>query len=758
MMKILKFAKKSWYVILAIIVLLFVQANCELSLPEYTSDIIDVGISKKGIETVVPTVIRNSSMEKLKYFLSEDSKSIVEQCFTLIEKDSLSAEEQNSYIKKYPSLANEGIYLLEKSKYKELEKDKRENFENDLGLAEAMTAMMESNEDAAVQMRAGLLQQMGLDESQVTDIFQVIAMIPQEAIAQMTGKISENMSETVIASTASAYLSEEYKAIGMNVDNIQMNYLKSTGLKMAGIALLGMAVSIIVALLASRVAAGVGRDIRAKVFERVVAFSNSEKEKFSTASLITRCTNDIQQIQMVLVMLLRMLALAPIMGIGGIIKVLKTGPSMTWIIFVAVLAILALVGILMIVAMPKFKIMQELVDKLNLVAREILTGIPVIRAFSREKHEEERFDGANRDLMKTQLFTNRVMTLMMPTMMFIMNGISVLIVWVAAGKIDAGLIEVGDMTAFITYTMQIIMSFLFITMMSVMIPRASVAANRIDEVLKCEVVIHDPKEPKQLEEHTKGVVRFEDVSFRYPNAEENVLSHIDFTANPGETTAIIGSSGCGKSTLLHLIPRLFDVTEGKITIDGVDVRDLTLHDLREQIGFVPQKGMLFSGDIESNLKYGGDNITDAKMEEAAEIAQATEFIMTKPDKYQTPIAQGGTNVSGGQKQRLSIARAIAKEPQIYIFDDSFSALDYKTDTALRRALHEKVSDATVLIVAQRISTILHAEKIIVLDEGKIAGIGTHEELLANNEVYRQIVASQLSKEELEGKANGKEEA
>lgn len=759
MMKILKFAKKSWYVMVAIIVLLFVQANCELSLPEYTSNIIDVGISKKGIETTIPTAVRVSSMEKIKYFLSEDSKEIIDKCFALMEKDTLDEEEQTSYIKKYPSLANEGIYLFEKSKYKKLDLDKeiKEKFELDLGLAETTVAMMESDQDAAVQMRKELLQQMGMDQSQVTDIFQVIAMLPQDAISQLTDRISENMSETVIASMASTYLSEEYKAIGMNVDNIQMDYLKKVGLQMAGIALLGMVVSIIVALLASKVAAGVSRDLRAKVFERVVAFSNAEKEKFSTASLITRCTNDIQQIQMVLVLLLRMLALAPIMGIGGIIKVLKTGPSMTWILFVAVVAILALVCLLMIVAMPKFKKMQDLVDRLNLVAREILTGIPVIRAFSREKHEEERFDEANRNLMKTQLFTNRVMTFMMPTMMFIMNGICVLIVWVASGKIDAGLIEVGDMTAFITYTMQIIMSFLMLTMMSVMLPRASVAANRIDEVLKCEIVIHDPKEPQYLEEHTKGVVRFEDVSFRYPNAEENVLSHIDFTANPGETTAIIGSSGCGKSTLLHLIPRLFDVTEGKITIDGVDVRNLTLHDLRKQIGFVPQKGMLFSGDIESNLKYGGDNITDEKMKEAAEIAQATEFIMTKPDKYKTPIAQGGSNVSGGQKQRLSIARAIAKEPQIYIFDDSFSALDYKTDTALRRALNEKVSDATVLIVAQRISTILHAEKIIVLDDGKIAGIGTHEELLAENEVYQQIAASQLSKEELDGKASGKEE-
>lgn len=757
MIKILKFAKKSWYVIIAIVVLLFIQANCELSLPEYTSNIIDVGISKKGIETVIPTVVRTSSMEKLKYFLSDDSKAIIETCYRFIEKDTMSEEEKSTYIKRYLSFADEGIYLFEKNNYKQLKKEEKEAFEQDLGRAETITAMMESDEDSALKMQESLLQQMGLDSSQVTDIFQVIAMLPQEVLSKLTDQISDYMNETMITSMACSYVSGEYQAIGLNVDNIQMSYMKKVGLQMIGLAFLGMIVSVVVTLLASRVAAAVSRELREKVFGRVVAFSNAEKEQFSTSSLITRCTNDIQQIQMVLVLMLRILALAPIMGIGGIIKVLKTGPSMTWILLIAVAAILVLVIVLMATAMPKFKKMQDLIDSLNLVAREILTGIPVIRAFSREKHEEKRFDTANKNLMKTQLFTNRVMTFMMPAMMLIMNGICALIVWVAAEKIDAGLIEVGDMTAFITYTMQIIMSFLMITMMSVILPRAAVAANRVNEVLECEVVIDNPKEPKKLERHTKGVVCFEDVSFCYPNAEEDVLSHISFTANPGETTAIIGSSGCGKSTLLHLIPRLFDVTQGKITIDGIDVRDLTLHDLREQIGFVPQKGMLFSGDIESNLKYGGDYITDEKMAEAAEIAQATEFIMTKPEKYQTSIAQGGTNVSGGQKQRLSIARAIAKEPQIYIFDDSFSALDYKTDTALRKALNEKISDATVLIVAQRISTILHAEKIIVLDDGKIAGIGTHEELLANNAVYRQIAASQLSKEELEGRANGKEE-
>ena len=549
---------------------------------------------------------------------------------------------------------------------------------------------------------------------------------------------------------AISFLQEEYQNIGIALDKVQMNYLRNVGGRMIALALLTMVAAILVGYLSAKLAARTSRDLRNQVFQKVVGFSSEEMNRFSTASLITRSTNDIQQVQQVLVMLFRIVAYAPIMGIGGIIKVFHTNASMTWIIAVAVGVIMFMVMILMQVAMPKFKSMQKLVDRLNLVSREILTGIPVIRAFSREKHEEKRFDSASRDLMKTQLFTTRTMSFMMPAMMFIMNAITVLILWVGSHGIDLGQLQVGDMMAFITYTMQIVMSFLMLTMISVMLPRASVAADRIDEILKSETVIHNPENPKK-DVIQKGEVRFENVSFQYPGAEECALTDIDFTAKSGETTAIIGSTGCGKSTLVQLIPRLFDVTKGKITIDGVDIRQMDMKELRRKIGYVPQKGILFSGTIASNLKFGAPDISNEKMEEAAAIAQATEFIETKPEGYETGIAQGGTNVSGGQKQRLSIARAIAKNPNIYVFDDSFSALDYKTDITLRKALKEKVSEATVLIVAQRISTIIHAEKIIVLEDGKIVGMGTHEELMEDNKVYQQIAMSQLSKGELEKK-------
>ena len=557
-------------------------------------------------------------------------------------------------------------------------------------------------------------------------------------------------SDTMLESMAISFLQEEYQNIGIALDKVQMNYLRNVGGRMIALALLTMVAAILVGYLSAKLAARTSRDLRNQVFQKVVGFSSEEMNRFSTASLITRSTNDIQQVQQVLVMLFRIVAYAPIMGIGGIIKVFHTNASMTWIIAVAVGVIMFMVMILMQVAMPKFKSMQKLVDRLNLVSREILTGIPVIRAFSREKHEEKRFDSASRDLMKTQLFTTRTMSFMMPAMMFIMNAITVLILWVGSHGIDLGQLQVGDMMAFITYTMQIVMSFLMLTMISVMLPRASVAADRIDEILKSETVIHNPENPKK-DVIQKGEVRFENVSFQYPGAEECALTDIDFTAKSGETTAIIGSTGCGKSTLVQLIPRLFDVTKGKITIDGVDIRQMDMKELRRKIGYVPQKGILFSGTIASNLKFGAPDISNEKMEEAAAIAQATEFIETKPEGYETGIAQGGTNVSGGQKQRLSIARAIAKNPNIYVFDDSFSALDYKTDITLRKALKEKVSEATVLIVAQRISTIIHAEKIIVLEDGKIVGMGTHEELMEDNKVYQQIAMSQLSKGELEKK-------
>ena len=564
---------------------------------------------------------------------------------------------------------------------------------------------------------------------------------------QLDQKLGE-MEGSILTQSDILYVQQEYEALGMDVGAIQIQYIVISGLKMLGLALLAMVATILVTLFASRIAAGVSKNLRNDVFQKVVGFSNQEFEKFSTASLITRSTNDIQQIQMLLVLLLRIVFYAPIVAVGGCIMALQKNSSMFWVIGVAVVAVLSLVVVLFSITMPKFKLMQKLVDKLNLVSREILSGLWVIRAFGTQRHEEKRFDDVNKDLTQTNLFVNRVMTCMMPAMMLIMNGVTVLIVWVGADKINTGGMQVGDLMAFIQYTMQIVMSFLMISMMSIMLPRATVSANRIQEVLDTEMEIADPRKPEAFVPSKTGVVEFQDVSFRYPGAEEDVLENITFTAKKGETTAFIGSTGSGKSTLINLIPRFYDVTKGRILINGRDVRDVAQHDLRARIGYVPQKGVLFSGTIESNLKYGGDFITDKDMEEAAHIAQATEFIEAKPEGYDSEISQGGGNVSGGQKQRLSIARAIAKHPEIYIFDDSFSALDYKTDVSLRKELKEKTAGATVLIVAQRVSTILHAEQIIVLDEGKIVGKGTHEELLESCEVYQQIALSQLSKEEL----------
>ena len=554
--------------------------------------------------------------------------------------------------------------------------------------------------------------------------------------------------EMMTSQAAISYVKIEYKSIGIDTDKLQSNYIVLAGIKMLGIALISVTAMIIVTFLASRVAASVGKELRGSVFNKVMSFSNAEMDKFSTASLITRSTNDIQQVQMLIVMLLRIVFYAPLMGVGGVLKVVKTNTSMTWIIAVVVIIILFIVGLLFAVVMPKFKTVQKLIDRVNLVTREILTGIPVIRAFSTQRYEEERFDKANRELTKTNIFVNRVMSCMMPTMMFIMNAIAILIVWNGAQSINNGTMQVGDMMAFIQYTMQIIMSFLMISMISIMLPRAAVSLDRIDEVITTELIIKDPKKAEKFHDDKKGILEFKDVSFRYPNADEDVLSHITFTAKPGETTAFIGSTGSGKSTLINLIPRFFDVTEGEILIDGVDIRNVSQHDLREKIGYVPQKGVLFSGTINSNLKYGKEDATEEEVIKAARIAQATDFISAKEEGFDSEIAQGGTNVSGGQKQRLSIARAIAKDPEIYIFDDSFSALDFKTDSTLRKALKEEINDSTILIVAQRISTILHAEQIIVLDEGNVVGMGTHKELLKNCEVYKQIALSQLSKEEL----------
>ena len=766
MKNLFKYAASYWKAMIAIVLILVVQAYCDLSLPAYTSDIVNVGIQQGGIEDEVPRQIATEEMEKLLLFVSEDDQQTVMDAYT---------EDNTSYKKE--------AYVLKDSVAEE--ENTMENLKDILQIPMMMTSGIESGSDTTKQMEDKLKEQMsqgmaqsmpqGADqtmpegmpqgesqaESQAVSLddmsmFDLLKMLPVEQRTTMVEKIEEQMSEmpdTILDQAAVSFCRSAYKDLGMDMDQTQIHYLLKTGGQMAALALLGMAASIMVAFLASRVGASAGRDLRSGVFHKVVGFSNNEFNHFSTASLITRSTNDIQQIQMLIVMLLRMVLYAPILAIGGVLQVMKTNVSMSWIIGLAVIIIAFVVLLLFLVVMPKFKVLQNLVDKLNLVTREILTGLPVIRAFSTEKHEEERFDDANRTLTKTNLFVNRAMTFMMPVMMLVMNGVSVLIVWTGAHGISDGQMQVGDMMAFIQYTMQIIMGFLMLCMISIMLPRAAVAADRVEEVLKSETMIHDPKQEKHFPEDGKGVLTFDHVSFRYPGADEDVLEDITFTAKPGETTAIIGSTGSGKSTLVNLIPRFYDVTSGDITLDGVDIREVKQHELREKLGYVPQKGVLFSGDIASNIMFGNSHGSDDEMIEAAEIAQATEFIDTKPEKYKSPISQGGSNVSGGQKQRLSIARAIAKHPQVFIFDDSFSALDYKTDVTLRRALAEKTSGSTVLIVAQRISTILHAEQIIVLDEGKVAGKGTHAELLKNCPVYREIAESQLSTKELEAALN-----
>ena len=701
-----------WHMVVVIVLLLVVQAYCDLSLPQYTSNMIDVGIMNSGVEHVLPQKMTAEDYELATMFFTDEEMQTWETCYT---------KTADGY----------ELAVTDEKRLKELD----DEFLVPLVMTYRMQNM--SEEEAAQMGAGGQMTQDGI----------------QAARAAMEQMIEETGTAT-LTSMGVAYAISCDQAAGIDVDQLQQNYLWKAGAKMLGLACLMLAAAVMIGFLASKVGAGVGRDLREKLFGKVVSFSNAEMDHFSTVSLITRSTNDIQQIQMVTAVMLRMILYAPIIGIGGVVKVFETGADMEWLIALAVLVIIGLVMLLVAVAMPKFKMMQKLVDALNLVSREILTGLSVIRAFGREKKEEERFDQANTNLMKTQLFTNRVMSFMMPGMMFVMYGIVLLIVWVASHRIDAGTLQVGAMTAFITYAMQIVMAFLMLTVMSIMLPRAGVAADRIDEVLQTETSIKDPAVPKQIREH-RGVLTFHQVGFRYPGAEENALEGIDFTAKPGETTAIIGSTGCGKSTLVNLIPRFYDVTEGSVELDGVDIRDLSLEELREMIGFVPQKGTLFSGTIATNLRFGKKDATDAEIREAAEIAQATEFIEEKHDKYESSIAQGGSNVSGGQKQRLAIARAIAKQPKLFVFDDSFSALDMKTDAALRKALEQKIRDAAVIIVAQRISTILHADQILVLDEGRIVGKGTHEELLRNCEVYGQIARSQLSEKEL-GLDAGKE--
>ena len=735
MRKLFQFLKPYAPRVLLILCVLVVQAYCDLSLPTYTSNIVNVGIQQSGIDEEIPENISEEEMNRLLLFVSEDDRQDI----------------QDAYEKSSESFDYDGEVLTLKDSVKS-DNEKLDALTEEMKLPMMLTDGFENGSDTTKQMEGQLKEQMsqvpGIEKMSVFDIFGMMDDTQRAAIVDKITEQMDKMPDSILDQAAISYVKSTYEQIGLDTGHMSTVYILKTGAKMLGLAALGMAASILACLMASRVGAKVGRGLRRDTFRKVIGFSNAEFDKFSTASLITRSTNDIQQIQFLTVMILRIVLYAPVMAIGGILKVSKTNVDMFWIIGMAVLLIVMVVAVLFIVVMPKFKIVQNMVDKLNLVSREILTGLPVIRAFHTEKHEEERFDKANKDLTKLNLFVNRAMTFMMPTMMLVMNGITVLIVWVGGHSINDGAMQVGDMMAFIQYTMQIIMSFLMICMISVMLPRAAVSAERVDEVLKSETKIHDPKEPKTLPKNGKGEVAFEHVSFHYPGAEEDVLHDITFTAKPGETTAFIGSTGCGKSTLVNLIPRFYDVTEGKITIDGQDVRDLTQHELRDKLGYVPQKGVLFSGNIASNIMFGNPAGSEQEMTEAAQIAQAVEFIDTKPERYKSPISQGGANVSGGQKQRLSIARAIAKHPDVYIFDDSFSALDYKTDTVLRSALKEKTTDSVVLIVAQRISTILHAEQIIVLDDGKIVGKGTHEELLKTCDAYYQIAASQLSESEL----------
>ena len=762
MSKILKNLKPFWKMVIIIFLLLLVQSWCDLSLPQFTSEIIDTGIQNKGIKNVLPIKITEKEYETAQLFMTEKEQALWNNCY----------EKENSIYRRTISddhELNKRDQQLSTALLFNFQMSQMEESAFRTTIAKQLGTTPEKIHDLSVEQIGEMLQvtlkttTKKVTEDGKTSKVNIVDMRPIFQKMINSGKMSQTdlltsrkemekslskIGDSMIHSIGASYSIEMSRKAGVDIDSIQKQFLWISGLKMVSLALIMGIVTIFVGFFASKIGAGVGMNLRSGIFQKVVRFSSSEIDQFSTASLITRSTNDIQQIQLVTGLLLRMVAYAPILGIGGIIKVLQTGANMEWIIGLALLLILGIVALLMAVAMPKFKLMQKLVDRLNLVSREILTGIPVIRAFGREKTEEERFDHANRQLTKTMLFTNRVMTFMMPLMMMIMYGLTILIVWVSAHKISEGLLEVGAMTAFITYAMMIVMSFLMLTMMSVMLPRAGVAATRIDEVLNTPFSIEETTTPKQLSNNDYTIV-FDHVDFRYPNASENALSDITFSAKPGETTAIIGGTGSGKSTLVNLIPRLYDVSEGSISIGGVNIKELTLKELRDSIGFVPQKGVLFSGTISSNLKFGNKDATDEELHQAAKIAQAMDFISEKEDQFESEISQGGTNVSGGQKQRLSIARAIAKNPSIYIFDDSFSALDLRTDAALRKALHQEVSNSTMLIVAQRISTIIHAEQILVLDDGQIVGKGTHEELLNSCEVYQQIAQSQLSASELD---------
>ena len=748
MLKILKNLKESILLVAAIIILLCVQAAADLNLPDFTSKIVNIGIQQGGIEYAVPSVIRKAQLDNLLYFTNEDENEDekIMNSYELMEKTEDNLED-------YPELKNQELYEL-----KNIPKGEKENLEEIMAKPLMIIYQLE-DEEIQKKLADQMFSEINQDNSSISlvDIMDIIKNMPDEQRDKMLESVNDkinSMSNSILEQSAIEEIKSEYKSIGIDLDKIQNNYIFMTGLQMLGVALISMTSAVTIMFLSSRVAAKLGKTLREKIFKKVLSFSTAEFNQFSTASLITRSTNDVQQIQQLLTMLFRVVVYAPIIGIGGILRVVRTSTtSMAWVIALAVFSIIAIVIVLFIVAMPKFKKMQTLIDRLNLVTREILTGLPVIRAFNTQKREEKRFDEANTNLMKNSIFVNKAMSLMMPAMMFIMQGVMILIIWVGGHSVDQGIMQVGDMMAFLQYTMQIVMSFLMISIISIMLPRASVSANRINEVLETEPHIKDKTEDKQVkfDENKKGLIEFKNVSFRYPDADTEILEDIDFTAEPGKTTAIIGSTGSGKSTLVNLIPRFYDVTGGELLVDGVNIKDVAQKDLRSRIGFVPQKGVLFSGTIESNIKYGKENITDEEMKKAASIAQATEFIDKKEEGYNSPIAQGGNNVSGGQKQRLSIARALAIDPEIYVFDDSFSALDLKTDRALRDALNTQTHNKTVIIVAQRISTIMNADQIIVLEEGKIVGKGTHEELLKNCETYKQIALSQLSEEELNQK-------
>ena len=751
MLKVLKYLKKTWISVIVIVALLCVQAAADLALPDYTSKIVNIGIQQGGIDTAIPEAISKDGMDNLLMFTNDDSKIL--DCYKLVSKDTVSNDEYNNYLKEYPALENEEVYVLNK-----LNKDQKYNLEEMLKKPLVQVYLMQ-NDQMQEKIKESLFVNVPEPQKEAMkdmELMDILKTMPEENLEKITSNINEqidNMQGTIVDQAAISSVKEEYKKLNMDIDKIQNKYIVFAGLQMLGIAFISMASAITIMLFSARVAAKLGNTLRDKVFKKVLSFSTKEFNEFSTASLITRSTNDIQQIQMLITMLFRVVVYAPIIGIGGFIRVLtNSDTSMAWIIGLAILCIIGIVGTLFLLTMPKFKKLQDLVDKLNLVSREILTGLPVIRAFNTEKKEEKRFDGANKNLMKASIFVNRSMSMMMPLLMFIMNSITLLIVWVGGHNVDSGIMQVGDMMAFIQYTMQIVMSFLMISMISIMLPRAVVSAKRINEVIDTTPSIKDKDKTKDFDDDKKGLVEFKDVSFKYPDADSEILEDISFTAEPGKTTAIIGSTGSGKSTVVNLIPRFYDVTGGELLIDGVNIKDVSQRDLRSKIGFVPQKGMLFTGTIRSNIKYGNPSMSDEDMIKAATIAQATEFIESKPKKYDEEISQGGTNVSGGQRQRLSIARAIATDPEIFVFDDSFSALDLKTDSKLRAALKEKTENKTVIIIAQRISTILDADKIIVLEEGKIVGIGKHEELMKNCEIYKQIALSQLSKEELE---NGK---